>query len=222
MDNSINSEQFATLYKSRQTIIEILTDLGYDTSAHQSMSMVELHTMMTNDQLNFTVSMLEQLRYPTSIDTVHVHYYEFVTKPRTLKSNNIEQLIDTYYNIQNTLSKNDRLIIIVNDNINDTIVNYLKTQWEDTHILVNIINIARLKFNALKHTMVPPHEILTPEQSDDFKNQYNIKHHKQLPELSRFDPIAQLIGIKPGEICKITRPSKSAITAPYYRGCVNY
>ena len=42
----------------------------------------------------------------------------------------------------------------------------------------------------------------------------------QLPEISRFDPVAQAIGMRPGNICEIIRPSKTAIYAPYYRICV--
>ena len=42
----------------------------------------------------------------------------------------------------------------------------------------------------------------------------------EFPELSRFDPVAQAIGIRPGQVCKITRASKTAIEAPYYRICI--
>ena len=51
---------------------------------------------------------------------------------------------------------------------------------------------------------------------------YNVIHDSNLPEISRFDPVALLLGMKPGQICKITRNSKTAIHAPYYRVCVNY
>ena len=42
----------------------------------------------------------------------------------------------------------------------------------------------------------------------------------QFPIISRFDPVAQSIGIRPGQVCEIIRPSKTAIIAPYYRVCV--
>jgi len=49
---------------------------------------------------------------------------------------------------------------------------------------------------------------------------YQIKSKTQLPEISRFDPQALVIGIRPGEICKIQRPSSTALTTDYYRVCV--
>ena len=44
---------------------------------------------------------------------------------------------------------------------------------------------------------------------------------EELPEISRFDPVSLAIGLKPGDICKILRESKTAINGVYYRYCVN-
>ena len=52
------------------------------------------------------------------------------------------------------------------------------------------------------------------------KNKYNIMDDTQFPDISRFDPVAQVIGIRPGQVCEIIRPSKSAIKGYYYRICV--
>ena len=49
---------------------------------------------------------------------------------------------------------------------------------------------------------------------------YNLMQRTQFPEISRFDPVARVIGLRPGQICKITRPSKTAIESNYYRVCV--
>jgi DNA-directed RNA polymerase subunit H (RpoH/RPB5) len=67
---------------------------------------------------------------------------------------------------------------------------------------------------------LPSHRILSTSESTVIKMRYNIMEDSQLPELSRFDPVAQAIGIRPGEICEILRPSKTAISAYYYRICI--
>jgi len=41
------------------------------------------------------------------------------------------------------------------------------------------------------------------------------------PEISRFDAVALSIGMRPGEICRISRPSKTSVISYYYRLCVN-
>ena len=50
---------------------------------------------------------------------------------------------------------------------------------------------------------------------------YNITESKQIPEISRFDPTALAIGLKPGRIVHIERPSKTAVVGSYYRYCIN-
>ena len=51
------------------------------------------------------------------------------------------------------------------------------------------------------------------------KKQYNITNDNEFPEISRFDPVAQAIGLRPGKLCKIIRPSPTAINTEYYRMC---
>ena len=44
---------------------------------------------------------------------------------------------------------------------------------------------------------------------------YNISNITQFPDISRFDPVAQVIGLRPGQVCEITRASKTAIESLY-------
>ena len=41
----------------------------------------------------------------------------------------------------------------------------------------------------------------------------------ELPEISRFDPVASLMALRPGEIIEIIRPSPISIINKYYRLC---
>ena len=77
----------------------------------------------------------------------------------------------------------------------------------------------RLQYNILDHVLVPPHTVLTKEEAVEIRRKYNIMTDRQMPDLSRFSPVAQLIGIRPGDICKIVRPSKTAIKTEFYRIC---
>ena len=48
---------------------------------------------------------------------------------------------------------------------------------------------------------------------------YNLKSVSQLPEISRFDPVALLIELRPGSVCKIDRNSVTSVDSIYYRVC---
>ena len=41
-----------------------------------------------------------------------------------------------------------------------------------------------------------------------------------IPEISRYDPVALALLMKPGEICKIQRQSRTAILSDFYRICI--
>ena len=49
---------------------------------------------------------------------------------------------------------------------------------------------------------------------------YNITELSQMPDISRFDPVARAICLRPGQVCHIIRPSKTAIEADYFRVCI--
>ena len=60
---------------------------------------------------------------------------------------------------------------------------------------------------------------LNEDEKKEMFKRYNILDVKNLPDISRFDPVAQAIGMRPGDICRIERPSKTSVISNYYRYC---
>ena len=129
-------------------------------------------------------------------------------------------MIDDLFVMDEVLTKKDCLFIIVKDNPNDSIISELKNIYERDEYFITLVNIKRLLTNILKHSMVPPHKIMSKEDKDKMMKQYNITSVSSLPEISRFDPVSAIILLRPGDICEITRNSKVSIEAKYYRVCV--
>ena len=96
---------------------------------------------------------------------------------------------------------------------------HLRELWAKMKYLITVVGLKQLQFNVLEHSLVPPHRVLTSEEAAEIKKKYNIVDDSQLPDISRFSPVSLALGIRPGEICEILRPSKTAITAPFYRIC---
>ena len=92
--------------------------------------------------------------------------------------------------------------------------------FETEGIFVVIYNIKRLQFNILKHHLVPAIRVLNDNETHEIMTEYNIKTKKQFPEISRFDPQAQAILLRPSQVCCIERTSVTALTYNYYRVCV--
>ena len=72
----------------------------------------------------------------------------------------------------------------------------------------------------LKHKYVPKYSILKEEEIQELLVKYNISP-KQLPKMLSNDPIAKLLGVKPGSILKIVRRSPTTNESVTYRVIVH-
>jgi len=209
---SQSSGTISSVFKSRQNLLKLLFAQGYDIKDYEEFSVNETHVMYNNKQLDM---MLSSKNKENTEKKVYVKYH----LAKTLRRENINDYIDDLYNLEQVLSKNDTLIIVIKQEPHEPLLNILKQIWEQEGIYIIIYNLDRLQYNILEHAYVPKHVILNDAEVNDMKNRYNIVKTTELPEISRYDPVAQAIGMRPGEICKIIRPSKTAITSVYYRIC---
>lgn len=197
------------IYKSRKNILEIIKQRGFNVSDYEDSSITEVHTMIQQEQLDMLVKNEEKEK------KIYIKYH----LAKTIRPTNIYEYVEDLFNIDEVLGKNDDLIIISKDAANDTMVKVLQQIWNEDKIFVTIIGLKHLQFNILRHSLVPQHRVLDEDEADDIYHKYNITDKSQLPDLSRFSPVALAIGIRPGELCEIIRPSKTAITSKFYRIC---
>ena len=202
-----------SIFKSRKYLLEILEEQGYNVKDYKNSSIHEVHSMIQNKQLDLLIDRSDPPK------KLYIKYHLV----KTLRPNNINEYIEDLFNLENILTKDDDLIIIIKDEPNETLTKFITDIWEQDQIFVRIINIRRLQFNILNHELVPKHTILSNKELEEFKKNFNIKEefiNKQLPDISRFSPVSLVIGIRPGEICKIERYSKTAIDSLFYRICI--
>jgi DNA-directed RNA polymerase subunit H (RpoH/RPB5) len=215
---SNTSSLISAVYQSRTVILEQLATQGYETADYSGFSVNEVNTMKTNNQLDMILEKTEKEGKEGKEGKTKTYIRYYLTK--SLRPANLQEMIDDLFNVEEVLSRGDTLFIVVKDDVNDTLVNTIKHIWEHDKIFIIIQTLKRLQYNILNHTLVPPHHILPAPQVQKIKERYNIMSDAQFPDISRFDPVAQAIGIRPGQVCEILRPSKTAISAPYYRICV--
>jgi DNA-directed RNA polymerase subunit H (RpoH/RPB5) len=208
---SSNSNRILSLYKSRNNILEILESLGYSISDYSGFSINEIDAMFVNQQLDMLIT------HKSAPVKTYVKY--FLTS-KQIRPQNLDEIIEDLFVIENVLTKADTLVIIMEEEPNETLLTKLKYLYDHDGVFVVVHNIQRLQFNILKHKLVPSTSILTEEEVSEVKVKYNLKVLTQLPEISRFDPVALAIGIRPGQVCKILRSSATALEYEYYRICV--
>ena len=211
-----SSSIISSLYKSRKTVLQLMNKQGYSTEDYENFSINDVNSMFQNKQLD----MLLEKKEKESGDKINRKMYITYYLAKTLRPQSVQEIIDDLFNLEEVLTKDDTLMIIVKEDMNDTLINLLKHIWEQDGIFIVIQNIKRLQYNILEHNLVPQHRVLNKDEHSNIKEKYNIMDDGQFPEISRFDPVAQVIGVRPGQVCEIIRPSKSAIQSMYYRICV--
>ena len=187
----------------------------YNIIDYEGFSINEINIMFKNNQLDFILEKNNENEITKQKEKIYIKYYF-----NKLKPSNLEEIVDDIYFVEEILNKNDILYIVTKDELNDSLIATLKQFWEKDNIFIIIQNIKRLQFNILEHILVPKHRILNEAELINIKRRYNITDTNNLPKISRFDPVSVALGIKPGQVCEIIRPSKSSINSKYYRICI--
>jgi DNA-directed RNA polymerase subunit H (RpoH/RPB5) len=216
MASQNSSSLISSIYKSRKTILELMEKQNYNVDDYSNFSINEVNSMTINNQLDMLLEKKEENPQTGRKNKVYIKYYLV----KTLKPNNLQDMIDDLFNLEEVLKKEDTLYIVIKDEANETLLNELKLIWERDGILIIIESIKQLQFNILNHIFVPEHIIMSPEEVSEVMKYYNILELSQFPDISRFDPVARAICLRPGQVCRIIRPSKTAITTNYYRVCI--
>ena len=106
------------------------------------------------------------------------------------------------------------------DEPNDSNLQKMNYLYDHDGYFIVMHNIKRLQFNITKHDLVPKMTILSEDEKEKFMLKMHISSLNQLPEISRYDPQALALCLRPKQICKIERTSATALKCLYYRVCV--
>jgi len=212
-------DQIDTLYRSRITLLNHLETSGYDTTPYRKFSHKELELMIQSGPaagappaLTMTLSKKES--------TDSIQRCIVITTLGKIKQK-LRSFTLSYIDPENTDfdPTSTELIIITLEPIAHTFHTEAFDIWNKYKTRVRYFQAAAIVNNPLKHVLVPPHEKITKEAEEVLLKELYAKK-VQFP-LIRFheDPIARMLGLLPGEIVKITRPSLTAGVYTTYRIC---
>jgi len=208
-----NSNSFIiSIYNSRKILLEILQERGFNITKYSNFGITEIGILLENNQLDML------LENDNTRKKIYVKFY--INK--LIKPQNIYDIVEDLFHIETILEKKDDLMIIIKDEPNDTMIENIKDIWVSENIYVSLLNIKRLQFNILKHCLVPKHTLLSLDEKEAFMKKYNIMDKTQIPDISFFSPLSLVLGIRPGDVVKIVRSSRTAIQADFYRICKLY
>ena len=84
---------------------------------------------------------------------------------------------------------------------------------------IHLFHLDGLTINLLNHRLVPKHECVRLEEDINTIYELTNSNAQLLPVILRTDPMAKLLRLCPGNICKITRYNEKCGESIYYRIC---
>jgi len=191
-------------------MLELLAEQKYNIEDYDYFSINEVDAMMINSQLDMILHREEDDAF------VYVNYL------KKWSADTLEKLVEDLFEIETVLKDKtkDHIVLIMNEEPNQTVFEKVKYIFDKDGYFIIPFNIARLQFNILKHELVPKATVLKKSEEEELFKQYHLTSPMNLPEISRFDPQAMAVGLRPGQIIKLERKSPTAMNSLYYRICI--
>jgi DNA-directed RNA polymerase subunit H (RpoH/RPB5) len=197
-------------YKSRLTLMELLESRGFETTSFSRFSPKETKAMAT---------------YITSADILAPHkedperkcaviYIE--TKPK----NGIPELVQSRFKGDFDYSQLEVILMLKAADVAEAYTTIAYKEWMENKLRLTTFSIYSMNNNPTKHVLVPRHEIVPESEHNGLLEKLMVNSRSQLPIIRfHFDMQARWLGLVPGDIVKITRPSPSAGVYIMYRVC---
>lgn len=215
----MNYETIDVLYRSRITLLEHLDADGYDVTPFSKFSPKEIMEMVKAGPVaGAPPALMMELSRKTPTEGLYskcLVVYTIGKIKQKLSAFTIKIIEEETFDPQTT-----EVIIITMEPIGQNF-HAMSLLCHNAHSTkVRYFQAAAIVNNPLKHALVPKHERVPSEEEQPLLKE-NYAKKSQLP-LIRYheDPIARMLGLMPGDIVKITRPSLTAGECVGYRVCV--
>ena len=207
------------LTQSRQTIFEMMELRGFNFDKYKESTSEELDIMLKNmnSKLEYEHMPLDMIGDHSSIDNKKCVIKYVLSRVRVSNLKNfIGDLIE-----YDMVKPNDDLIFIVKDKINnlDTFYSLFDNFLETNKIFIQVFSVDNLIRNITKHELVPDMRIVSQQEKDDIKEQYDIDNMNNIALILKSDPSAMFYGVKSGDLVEITRTSETSGKYVTYRYC---
>ena len=205
------------LYRSRQTILEILKGKGYVTEPYEKFGPFEIEKMASKERsLNMEVRKNVADDYP-GLSVCRVEYA--IPRVKNRIATFLSKLLDDEEEVVDTTKT--EFVVITLESISDTFDKAALNQWVTRRLRIAFFDAHTLVSNPLNHVLVPLHEVVPEDEHAALLKKHNAETKSKFP-IIRFheDIIGRILGLVPGSIVKITRPSPSAGEYILYRHCV--
>lgn len=208
------------LLRSRQTILDILEDRGYDTSLYRNIAPDQILTLAGGhpQALNIFVPKREGSAAPCDRAVV---IYQINNRIRNKLGGSFKETLFESYDGSDEMKVNptDDILVIINEPYNEAFDRTALTMWQQEKVRLTFFHLKQVVVHLGRHVLVPPHRKLTADETKAELARLHVTQKTQLPLIKHSDIQARLLGLVPGDVVEILRPSPTAGIARVLRVC---
>ena len=210
-----------TTYRSRITLLNMLERSGYNVAPFKRFGPQEIEDMIGPNAIGEALRMdLDRLEGDGPKKCVVV--YRFQRQKQKIPTLMNELLGEDVPEELRVDPKTTEVIVILYEPVVDTFHAAALNQWKKNKLRIRFFEARKIIIDPSSFAIVPKHEKITPEETKALRKEYYLQsdaHHNWI----RFheDPQARWLGLVPGDVVKITRPSPSSGEYIVYRVCVS-
>jgi DNA-directed RNA polymerase I, II, and III subunit RPABC1 len=204
-------DEFTYLRNAWNTCIDMVRDRGYNIQ--------EEYNELTDTDFKYLIKENKMDIYgdKESNGKRSAIFVKFILACR-IKPTAIKLCIDEIRELYSNMDTME-IVIVLKIEPNNSIYKLEKEKTEKDSI-IQIMNCKQLQMNITKHRLVPKHERMNDEESNELLKCYNLQTKQQLPLILKSDPVVRYYNFRSGDILRITNNTVSMNYGYKYYRCV--
>jgi DNA-directed RNA polymerase subunit H (RpoH/RPB5) len=204
--------------RSRQTILDILDERGYDVTPYRNIAPDQILTLLEKNSRRLDIFVR---RKPDGVAPSEraVVVYSVDNRLRMKLESFFTDLIKNPFCIGAEIKSTDDIIVLLNEPYNEAFDREALRLWQAHKTRLVFFHIKQLVVHPGRHELVPPHRKLTEEEGRREIERLHITQKSHLPLIKHHDIQARVLGLVPGDLVEILRPSPTAGIARVLRIC---
>lgn len=218
----MDAELLDLIVRTRPVVLEILANRGYDVAAVADTAPEELLKLAATNAalLNFKVPKAATEASNTEPTEAFANVVYWVEGATRLK---VEGAVGKLWDEENPDAfkpDRDEVLVVLAEPYHEVFDVQALKLWGRAKARIAFFNIKNLVSNPARHIMVPPHRKLSEAEAEAVLAKYHIRSKSELPRLIyHVDMQARVLGLVPGDIVEIRRPSPTSGEYISYRVC---
>jgi DNA-directed RNA polymerase subunit H (RpoH/RPB5) len=201
------------LIRSRQTVLDILEDRGYDPLPYRNIAPDQVLTLAEGSPraLDMLIKKKADSKAPCERAVV---FYGMQDRLRLRLATFTRDIYEG-----SEITKADDIMVLVNEPWHEIFDKTSLQMWQTQKARITFFHIKQVVVHPGRHVLVPPHRKLNADEAKAEMTRWSVTQKSQFPLIKHSDVQAKLLGLVPGDVVEILRPSPTSGVARVLRIC---